>query len=101
MRILGAFLIILGLLLCLSIVGAVVGIPMIFIGLIVIVVGGRRKTVITNVVQVSNSIPAGADYGAARPPANRVELDYDAAPGMRTIAPTREAIASPRSGGVC
>lgn len=53
MRVLGAILIVLGILFSLSIFGAVIGIPMIFIGLILVAVGGRRKTVITNVVQVS------------------------------------------------
>jgi hypothetical protein len=55
MRIAGGILVILGLLLCLTIFGAFFGIPMIIVGLVLLVAGGRRKTVITNVVQVSNT----------------------------------------------
>ena len=58
MRIAGAVLIVLGLLFCLSFFGAIVGIPLILIGLVMVIAGGRRKTVITNVVQVSNNGPA-------------------------------------------
>jgi hypothetical protein len=58
MRIAGAIFIILGLLLSLSLFGAMVGIPLILIGIVMVIFGGRRKTVITNVVQVSNNGPA-------------------------------------------
>jgi hypothetical protein len=58
MRIAGAIFIVLGLLLSLSLFGAVVGIPLILIGIVMAIVGGRRKTIITNVVQVSNHAPA-------------------------------------------
>jgi hypothetical protein len=58
MRIAGAILFIFGLLISLSIVGAVFGVPMMFVGALMMVFGGRRKTIITNVVQVSNN--AGA-----------------------------------------
>jgi hypothetical protein len=57
MRIVGAMLILLGLLLCLSIVGAIVGIPMILIGAVLVAIGGRRKVVITNTVTVANTMP--------------------------------------------
>lgn len=68
MRVLGAILLVLGFLLSLSIVGAIVGIPMMLIGLVCLVVGGRRKTVITNVVQVSNVAPPAHGASSARPP---------------------------------
>ena len=55
MRIVGAIFILLGFLISLSIIGAVIGIPMMFIGLVMVIFGGRRKTVITNVIQVSNN----------------------------------------------
>ena len=57
MRIVGAIFILVGFLISLSIVGAVIGVPMMFIELVMIVLGGRRKTIITNVVQVSNVVP--------------------------------------------
>lgn len=47
-----------GFLLCLTIFGAVIGIPLMFLGFIFMAIGfalRRRKTVITNVVQVSNA----------------------------------------------
>jgi hypothetical protein len=59
MRILGVVFILVGLLLCLTIFGAFVGIPLIIVGCILVVVGGRRKTVITNVINVANT-PSGA-----------------------------------------
>lgn len=58
MRIAGGILIILGFLISLSIVGAIVGIPMMLIGFVMVAVGGHRKTVITNVVQVSHNAPS-------------------------------------------
>lgn len=54
MRIVGVFFILVGLLLCLTFFGAVVGIPLILVGCVMVVMGGR-KTVITNVVNVSNA----------------------------------------------
>jgi hypothetical protein len=58
MRILGVILILIGLLACLSIVGAILGVPMIIIGIVLVLLGGRRKIVITNVVNVANT-PTG------------------------------------------
>src|ERR1017187_1666510 len=55
---LGVVLIIVGLLFCLTIIGALIGIPMMAVGGSLVFWGlvfGGRKTVITNVVQVSNS----------------------------------------------
>lgn len=55
MRILGGALIVLGLLSCLTIVGIFWGVPMILVGAVLMALGGRRhKTVIHNVVTVSN-----------------------------------------------
>jgi hypothetical protein len=68
MRILGAILIVVGFLFCLSIVGAVIGIPLMIIGLIFVVVGGRRKTIITNVVTVSNAPHARPDDNRTHQP---------------------------------
>src|ERR1043165_512426 len=55
MRIVGAIFIVLGFLVCLTIIGISFGLGMMFIGGLVVVFGGRRKTVITNVVQVTNA----------------------------------------------
>jgi uncharacterized protein DUF5362 len=59
MRIIGVIFIFVGLLLCLTIFGAVAGIPLIIIGAVLVLAGGRRKTVITNVINVANT-PTGA-----------------------------------------
>lgn len=60
MLIFGAILFILGLLFCLTIIGAVVGFPLMFFGGIFMSIGmfTRRRTVITNVVQVATPQPA-------------------------------------------
>jgi hypothetical protein len=55
MRILGAVLIIVGILFCITIVGAPFGIFLIIVGVVLAVLGGRRRTVINNVIQVSNT----------------------------------------------
>jgi hypothetical protein len=61
MRILGVILILFGLVLCLTIIAAPFGIFLIIVGIVLAIVGGRRKTVITNVVQVSNVVPDQRD----------------------------------------
>jgi len=53
MRIMGVVFIFVGLLLCLTFFGAIVGVPLILVGWVMVVMGGR-KTVITNVVNVTN-----------------------------------------------
>lgn len=84
MRILGVIFIVSGLLACLTIIGIPFGIFLIIVGIVCVAVGGRRNTVITNVVQVSNTpglqqaqIPLGADV-----PINRLRTidapSYDA-----------------------
>jgi hypothetical protein len=55
MRIFGLLLVVTGLIFCLTIIGAPFGIFLIFVGLIFIALGGRRRTYITNVIQVSNT----------------------------------------------
>lgn len=55
MRIFGVILIVLGLLICLTIIGIPFGLFLMFIGTLCAVFGGRRRTVITNVVQVSTT----------------------------------------------
>jgi hypothetical protein len=57
--VIGVVLILLGLLFCLTIVGAFVGIPLIIVGAILCAIGSKRRTVITNVVQVSTVPGAG------------------------------------------
>jgi hypothetical protein len=46
MRVLGAIMIVLGLLFCLTVIGAVIGIPMMLIGLGLVVAGGNRSVVV-------------------------------------------------------
>jgi hypothetical protein len=69
MIIFGFFLQFVGFLLCLTVIGAVIGVPLILIGGIVVVFGffGRRKTVIQNVVTVQNAAPAAPER-APQPP---------------------------------
>jgi hypothetical protein len=55
MRIFGGLLIASGLLLCLTIFLAPLGIILIIAGIVCVVIGGRQKTVITNVVQVAGT----------------------------------------------
>src|SRR5436305_931336 len=55
MRIVGIVFILIGLVACLTIIGIPFGIGMMFIGAIFVALGGRRRTAVTNVVQVSNT----------------------------------------------
>ena len=55
MRIFGIVLMVLGLLICLTIIGIPFGIFLMFIGALCAIFGGRHRTVITNVVQVSST----------------------------------------------
>lgn len=48
MRILGGLLVIIGLVLTLTMVGAMIGIPMMLIGLL-FMIAGRKKTVVVNI----------------------------------------------------
>lgn len=56
LRIFGSIICFIGLLFCLTIIGAVLGIPMMIVGSIMVVISffGRQKTTITNVVQVAS-----------------------------------------------
>jgi hypothetical protein len=65
MRIVGVILVLIGLVLCLTIIGIFFGIPMILIGIVLIALGGRRKTIIQNVVTVSNAPYAGQPHDAS------------------------------------
>jgi hypothetical protein len=82
-RIFGGILIVLGFLFSLSIVGAIFGIPMMLIGLVCVIFGGRRRTVITNVVQVSNVVPQQAQEDSALAPAQRVVPGQAAIPHLQ------------------
>jgi hypothetical protein len=69
MRIFGIILIVLGLLICLTIIGIPFGLFLMFIGTLCAVFGGRHRTTITNVVQVSSmpgvqmaQVPQDDDY---------------------------------------
>jgi hypothetical protein len=84
MRIFGAFLIVFGLFICLSIVGAIVGIPMIIIGLVCVFAGGRPRTVVNNVVQVSHGAP---------PPVS--VIDQSDRKSRRDIEPTFSSVSQP------
>lgn len=59
MIIFGFILQFIGFLLCLTVIGAVIGVPLLVLGGIVVIAGfvGRRKTVIQNVVTVQNAAP--------------------------------------------
>jgi len=107
-RIFGCVLFILGFLISLSIVGAIFGVPMMGLGVLLMIFGGgRRKVVINNVVSV-NSAPAAlpremqSDFVDAQPRAPRWEplpeprdrqalpppnRSHDREPGLRTINP--------------
>jgi len=54
-RIFGVILIVIGLLACLTIIGIPFGLFLMFIGVLLAVFGGRQRTTITNVVQVSTT----------------------------------------------
>jgi hypothetical protein len=77
MRILGAILIVVGLVFCLTIIGLGIGLFLIFVGIILFAVGGRRKTIITNVVNV-------------HAPAAHVAVPETVTPAYREINPTRQ-----------
>lgn len=55
MRIFGIILVVIGLLVCLTIIGIPAGVFLIFVGLVLIALGSRQRTTITNVVQVSTT----------------------------------------------
>jgi hypothetical protein len=82
MRILGVVFIISGLLLCLTIFLAPLGFFLIFVGIICVVLGGRQRTVINNVVQVSTT------PGPSFQQANIPDLD-DRRRAPKTIEPPR------------
>jgi len=64
MRIAGLIIGMIGFLLCLTIIGAVIGIPLMIIGAGMMLFGGRKKTIINNVITVQNA-PATPEAIAA------------------------------------
>jgi hypothetical protein len=78
MRIVGALLVLAGLLLCLTVIGIPFGIFLIFVGIICAALGSRRRVVVNNVVQV-----------AATPGANmQANVTDDRRSPFRTIEPS-------------
>lgn len=101
MIIFGILLQLIGFLLCFTIIGAVLGIPLIFIGGFMIIFGffGRRKTIIQNVVTVQNTTPATPDQ-TSRPPvykAARADIGELSAPDT---SPQTQQLTDRANGGV-
>jgi hypothetical protein len=91
MVIAGIVLIVVGLLISLTIIGSIFGIPMMMFGLLLCLIGAlrRRRTVITNVVHVTNvSAPQAPNPGWA--PAGPTALS--ASTELPQLAPTQERI---------
>ena len=84
MRVAGVILIVFGLLLCLSVVGAIFGFPMFIIGIVLVAMGGR-KTTITNVITVQTA------------PGSRSEFDMRTADTKYAPADARSPPPLPRS----
>ena len=101
MRIAGIVVFVFGFLICLSIVGIPFGIFLMIVGVLMMIFGGRSKTIITNVVQVSNApgqsyapppeaapyVPEVKQVSAREPPALAPPID---------ITPRREPLYQPR-----
>lgn len=51
MRVLGAVMMVFGFLFCLTVIGAVIGIPLMLIGLVLVLAGGSNRTVVVHVNQ--------------------------------------------------
>jgi len=56
MRVLGAIMLVFGFVFCLTLVGAIIGIPMMLIGMVLVLAGGSR-TVVVNVHQNTPHYP--------------------------------------------
>lgn len=67
MRLLGFLLFFIGFIFSLTIVGAIIGIPLMFMGAAVFFMGGR-KTVITNTITVHSPEPAAMRHAAVPAP---------------------------------
>ncbi len=93
MLIFGAILIFFGLLLSFTIIGAVIGIPLMILGMIFVGVGysGRRRMIITNVVQVANAPQAMPMQQPAFAPAQQAQ----AMPLVQQSVPIPVAIPQP------
>jgi Family of unknown function (DUF5362) len=74
MRIVGVILVLIGLAFCFTIIGIFFGVPMILIGIVLIALGGRRKTIIQNVVTVSNAPYVGQPQDVSLNPGHRARL---------------------------
>lgn len=83
MRIFGALLIVFGILLCFTIIAAPFGFFLILVGVVCCAFGGRRRTIINNVVQISTT------PGAAFQQANIA--DFDNARSRRAEPPPLES----------
>jgi predicted membrane protein len=72
MIIFGFILWLFGVLLCFTVIGAVIGIPLILIGAGMMVFGfiGRRKTVIKNVITIQNTAPVAPERAAQPSPSS-------------------------------
>jgi hypothetical protein len=51
LRALGAIMMVFGFIFCLTLIGAVIGIPMMLIGMVLVLAGGGRRTVVVHVTQ--------------------------------------------------
>jgi hypothetical protein len=94
MVIAGVVLIVIGLFFCATVIGALIGVPMIIIGLILCIAGAsRRKTVIQNVVTVTNAPHPTAPYYApqigALPEPGQASLEAQPMPQIQDAAPIR------------
>jgi hypothetical protein len=94
MRIIGVILILIGLVLCFTIIGIFFGVPMILIGIVLIALGGRHKTIIQNVVTVSNAPYAGQPQGSGANLAPQAQLQT----APLQIPEAREQILPPDQG---
>jgi uncharacterized protein DUF5362 len=94
MRIIGVILVLIGLVLCFTIIGIFFGLPMILIGIVLIALGGRRKTIIQNVVTVSNAPYAGQPQDSSANLAPQARLQT---PPLQ-IPEAREQILRPNQG---
>lgn len=84
MRVLGAIMIVFGLLFCLTVIGAVIGIPMMLIGLVLVIAGGSNRTVVVHVNQQNapHYNPHAQPYYPPHPPVPPLanSTGYDGAP---------------------
>jgi hypothetical protein len=97
MRIFGVILIIVGLLVCLTIIGIPFGLFLIFVGVLLVIFGSRRRTVITNVVQVSTT-PSHQSLTMESDSNGHHVISPPRQPPIIDIAPRRQPARIPSSG---